>query len=138
MIEIKREPISPERVVNKVKTDDSGCVVTYIGLIRQNSRGKKVLSVEYQDPAGTATNRLQEIADEAKQKWPVENIAITHRIGKLQVGDINLVVAVASAHRQEGFAASQYIIDGFKRLIPTRKTETYQDGTTLIEGEQEE
>ena len=138
MIEITREPISPERVVNKVKTDDSGCVVTYVGLIRQNSRGKKVLSVEYQDPAGTATSRLQEIADEARQKWTVENIAITHRIGKLQVGDINLVVAVASAHRQEGFAASQYIIDGFKRLIPTRKTETYQDGTTLIEGEQVE
>ena len=138
MIEITREPISPERVVNKVKTDDSGCVVTYVGLIRQNSRGKKVLSVEYQDPAGTATSRLQEIADEARQKWTVENIAITHRIGKLQVGDINLVVAVASAHRQEGFAASQYIIDGFKRLIPTRKTETYQDGTTLVEGEQVE
>jgi len=138
MIEITREPISPERVVNKVKTDDSGCVVTYVGLIRQNSRGKKVLSVEYQDPAGTATSRLQKIADEARQKWTVENIAITHRIGKLQVGDINLVVAVASAHRQEGFAASQYIIDGFKRLIPTRKTETYQDGSTLIEGEQVE
>jgi len=138
MIEITREPIFPERVVNKVKTDDSGCVVTYIGLIRQNSRGKKVLSVEYQDPAGTATSRLQKIADEARQKWTVENIAITHRIGKLQVGDINLVVAVASAHRQEGFAASQYIIDGFKRLIPTRKTETYQDGTTLVEGEQVE
>ena len=138
MIEITREPISPERVVNKVKTDDSGCVVTYVGLIRQNSRGKKVLSVEYQDPAGTATSRLQEIVDEARQKWTVENIAITHRIGELQVGDINLVVAVASAHRQEGFAASQYIIDGFKRLIPTRKTETYQNGTTLIEGEQAE
>lgn len=138
MIEITREPISPERVVNKVKTDDSGCVVTYVGLIRQNSHDKKVRSVEYQDPAGTAANRLQEIADKARQKWTVENIAITHRIGKLQVGDINLVVAVASAHRQEGFAASQYIIDGFKRLIPTRKTETYRDGTTLIEGEQVE
>lgn len=136
MIEITREPISPERLVKKVKTDDSGCVVTYVGLIRQNSRGKKVRSVEYQDPAGTAASRLQEIADEARQKWPVENIAITHRIGQLKVGDINLVVAVATAHRQEGFAASQYIIDGFKRLMPTQKTETYQDGSTLVEGEQ--
>ena len=135
MIEITREPISPERVVNKVKTDDSGCAVTYVGLIRQNSHGKRVRSVEYQDPAGTAASRLQEIADEARQKWPVEKIAITHRIGKLKVGDINLVVAVASAHREEGFTASQYIIDGFKRLIPTRKTETYQDGSTLVEGE---
>lgn len=136
MIEITREPISPERLVSRVKTDDSGCVVTYVGLIRQNSRGKKVRSVEYQDPSGTAASRLQEIADEARQKWAVENIAITHRIGKLKVGDINLVVAVASAHRQEGFAASQHIIDGFKRLMPTRKTETYLDGTTLVEGEQ--
>jgi len=127
MIEITEKPISPELVVNRVKTDSSGCVVTYVGLIRDNSQGKPVLSVEYEDSEGTAENRLQEIASEIRQKWDVNNLAICHRIGKLKVGDINLVVAVASAHRQEGFAACQYAIDRFKEGMPTKKKETYQD-----------
>jgi molybdopterin synthase catalytic subunit len=65
----------------------------------------------------------------------VEGIAICHRIGKLEVGDINFLVAVASAHRQESFAAAQYAVDRFKELMPTRKKETYRDGSTHIEGE---
>ncbi len=132
---ITDKPISPELVVDKVKTDSSGCVLAYIGLIREYSRGKQVLSVEYTDAKGTAENRLQEIAGEVRQKWQLNNIAICHRTGKLKVGDINIVVAIASAHRQEGFAACQYVIDQFKERMPTRKTETYQDGSILVEGE---
>jgi len=131
MIEITENPISPELVVSKVKTDGSGCVVTYVGVIRGYSRGKSVLSVEYRDAEGKAAERLRGIADEIKQKWPVENIAICHRTGQLKVGDINLVVAVASAHRGEGFAACQYAIDRFKQKLPTQKKETYQDGSVL-------
>ena len=133
MIRITDKPISPELVVNRVKTDSSGCVLAYIGMIREYSRGKQVLSVEYKDSKGTAENRLREIASEAKNKWQLHNIAIYHRIGKLKVGDINLVIAVASAHRQEGFAACQYAIDRFKQTVPTHKTETYQDGSVQID-----
>ncbi|MFC2002366.1 molybdenum cofactor biosynthesis protein MoaE [Chloroflexota bacterium] len=128
MIEITSKPISPELIINQVKTDSSGCTVTYVGLIRDNSGGKPILSVEYADAKGTAENRLREIADEVKQKWQVGNVAIYHRIGKLEVGDINLVIAVASAHRQEGFAACQYVIDQFKKKLPTQKKETCKDG----------
>ena len=134
MIGITKEPISPELVVSKVKTDSSGCVVTYVGLIRGYSQGKPVLSVEYEDVEGKAEKRLQEIADEIKQKWQLNNVAIYHRIGKLKVGDINLVVAVASAHRGDGFTACQYAIDRFKQKLPTRKKETYQDGSVWVEG----
>jgi len=133
MIEITERPILPELVVSKVKTASSGCVVTYIGLIRDYSRGKPVLSVEYEDVSEKAAKRLQEIAAEIKQKWPIGNIAIYHRIGKLKVGEINLVVAIASAHRGEGFAACQYAIDQFKQKFPTRKKETYQDGSIWVE-----
>jgi molybdopterin synthase catalytic subunit len=129
MIEITREPISPERVVNKVKTSGSGCVVTYVGVIRDNSQGKPVLSVEYEDSEGMAEKRLREIEEKLRQKWQLENVAIVHRIGKLKVGDFNLVVAIAAAHRGEGFAACQYAIDQFKSRLPTRKKETYQDGS---------
>jgi molybdopterin synthase catalytic subunit len=127
MIEITETPISPERVIEKVKTDSSGCVVTYVGLIRNRSQDRPVLSVEYQDPDGSATRTLQQIADEASNRWPIENIAISHRTGKLMVGEINLVIAVASAHRSEGFAACQYVIDQFKQRLPTQKTESYRD-----------
>jgi len=133
MIEITDEPISPELVVGKVKTDSSGCVVTYIGVIREYSRGKPVVSVEYEDPDGTAEARLSEIAGEIGQKWQLNNLAICHRVGELKVGDVNLVIAVASAHRQEGFAACQYAIDRFKQIVPTLKKETYQDGSVWVE-----
>jgi len=130
MIEITEKPISPELVINKVKTNSSGCVVTYVGLIRDYSQGRPVLSVEYEDPEGTAENRLREIASEIRQKWQVNNVAICHRTGKLKVGEINLVVAIAAAHRQEGFAACQYAIDQFKEILPTKKKETYQNSST--------
>ncbi|GAI95989.1 unnamed protein product [marine sediment metagenome] len=134
MIEITDKPISPELVVKQVKTDSSGCAVTYIGLIREYSRGKPVLWVEYKDIGGTAENRLQEIASEVRQKWQLNNIAICHRVGRLNVGDINIVIAIASAHREEGFAACQYAIDRFKQFMPTQKKETYKDGSIQVEG----
>jgi len=135
MIEITDKPISPELVIDRVKTATSGCVLAYIGVIREYSQGKPVLSVEYSDSKGTAEDSLRQVAREARQKWQLNNIAICHRVGKLRVGDINIVVAVASTHRQEGFAACQYIIDQFKRMMPTQKTETYQDSSVLVEGE---
>jgi len=131
MIEITDKAIAPESVIAKAKTNGSGCVVTYVGVIRNLSEGKSVLSVEYQDTRGNAKKRLQAIADGAKKRWQVENIAITHRIGKLKVGEFNLVVTVAAAHRTEGFAACQYIIDEFKKKLPTSKIETYTDGSVL-------
>lgn len=134
MVIITKQPISPELIINQVKTNDSGCVATYVGLIRDNSRGKSVLSVEYSDPDGTAEVVLQQIIDEARNKWQLNEMAIYHRIDTLKVGDINLVVAIAAAHRGEGFAACQYAIDRFKEKLPTRKKETYLDGT-CFEGE---
>ena len=130
MIQITDKPISPELVVNKAKTSDSGCVATYVGLIRDNSRGKPVLSVEYRDTDGQAAVKLSAIAEEIQRKFPVNNVVIYHRVGKLNVGDINLVVAIAAAHRGEGLAAVASTIDLFKEKLPTSKIETYRDGTT--------
>ena len=133
MIEVTEKPISIELVVDNVKTDSSGCVATYVGLIRKHSRGKPVLSVEYEDVEGKAVKRFQEIVNEMGQQWQVNDIAICHRIGKLKVGDVNLVIAVASTHRKEGFAACQYAVDQFKRKLPTHKKETYEDGSVWVE-----
>jgi molybdopterin synthase catalytic subunit len=137
MIQLTDKPISPDRAVAAVKTSGSGCVVTYVGLIRDNSHGKPVLSVEYSDPEGRATAALEGIADDISQRFPVSNVAIFHRIGKINVGDINLVVAVAAAHRGEGFDACRYAIDRFKQSLPTLKKETYRDGTVREGGREE-
>ena len=129
MVQVTDKPISPEQVINQVKTSSSGCVVAYVGLIRDNSRGKDVLSVEYEDASGRAVDDLREIADEIKQKWPVNEVSIYHRVGKLKVGEINFVVAISAGHREEGYAASQYAVDRFKEKLPTAKRETYTDGS---------
>ena len=134
MIKVTKAPISPECVISTVKTAESGCVLAYVGLIRNSSRGKPVLSVEYEDIGGRAEDKLRDIASEIKQKWPVNDIAIYHRVGKLEVGDINLVIAVSSAHRQEAFTACQYAVDRFKQKLPTKKKETYRDGSVWVEG----
>jgi len=132
LVRITSQPLSPEEVVNLARTDSSGCIVTYVGLIRDNSRGRSVLSVEYTDYDGRAQDRLRDIAEEVRQKFPVNKVTIYHRVGKLSVGDINLVVAIAAAHRDEGFAASQAVIDLFKGKLPTAKKETYLDGSVWI------
>ncbi len=126
MIEIQSSPLSPNEVIGRAKTAGSGCIVTYVGVIRNNSRGRLVKSVEYRDTDGKAVEKLASLAEEAKQKWQLENVAISHRVGSLNVGDINLVVAIASAHRSEGLAACQYVIDQFKSRLPTQKQELYR------------
>jgi molybdopterin synthase catalytic subunit len=126
---ICRQPLSPDEVVNLVRSRDSGCVVTYVGLIRDNSHGRQVTSVEYQDPDGTAEASLMAIIKEAMERFPLNAMAMYHRIGVLEVNDINLVVAIGAGHRGEGLDACRFAVDQFKARLPTSKTETYSDGT---------
>ncbi len=131
MIQITEKPLSPEMVINLAKTPDSGCVATYVGLIRDNSRDKKVQSVEYRDEDGLSAARLESIAAEIQRDFPVNSVMIYHRIGVLKVGDVNLVVAIGAGHRAEGLAAVARTVDLFKEKLPTSKKETYLDGTTF-------
>jgi molybdopterin synthase catalytic subunit len=118
-VKIVHEPINPEEIISQAKSRDSGCVVTYVGLIRDTSHDKTVLSVEYSDKDGQAESRLRDLAEEIRRKFPVNNLALCHRIGKLNVNDINIVFAFATGHRQEGFAACAYAVDRFKDTMPT-------------------
>ena len=127
---ITKEPLKPEEVINLARTRESGCVVTYVGLIRDNSRGRKVRSVEYHDPTGEAENGLLAIVSEAMKKYPLNAMAMYHRVGILQVNDINLVIAIGAGHRGEGLDACRFAVDQFKARLPTSKTETYADGKT--------
>ena len=134
MIKITVRELSPDQAVKEAHTPGSGCVVTYVGFIRDNSRGRQVVSVEYRDDEGDAQEKLAALAAEMKQKWPLEDVAIHHRTGVLKVGDINLVVAVAAAHRGEGLEAVAWAVDRFKERLPTAKREVYTDGSEYIPG----
>ncbi len=133
MINVTSSPLDPTSVVDKVRTRNVGCVVTYVGVIRNRSKGKMVQFVEYIDYDKKAADRLRQIAVDACGKWTTENIAIAHRTGRLTPGDINLIVAVAASHRKEGFAACRYVIDQFKRRLPTAKSEKYVGNIDAID-----
>ncbi|MDD5486587.1 MAG: molybdenum cofactor biosynthesis protein MoaE [Dehalococcoidales bacterium] len=130
MIAVTEQVLSPEEIIRATKTTDSGCVCTYVGLIRDNSRGKKVDYVEYKNRGEESVRILQSIVDEAKKKFPINEMSLVHRTDRLKVGDINLVIAVAAGHRGEALAACAFAVDEFKAKLPTDKTEKYLDGTT--------
>ena len=131
MIKITDSPLSPEAVLQEVKTKSSGCAVLYVGLIRDNSNGKEVKSVEYSDPSGNAVQGLQAIVNELKSSWELNEISLYHRVDLLKPGDINLVVAISAAHRGEALEACARAVDLFKEKLPTAKVETYIDGSSV-------
>ena len=125
MIEITWAPILPELSINKVRKDSYGCVVTFVGTVRDtSSSGKKALFLENATSAEKlATKELQQIANEIQSKWQLEDIVICHRLGRLKVGEITLVVAIAAPHRNEAFEACQYALDCFKQVVPAWEKE---------------
>lgn len=132
MIKITCDVLSPEPIIEEVKNTASGCVISYVGLIRDNSNGKPVESVEYSDPEGNAEEGLKKLVDEIRNAFPINDMSFYHRIGKLRPGDINIVIAISAGHRGEAFAACQKTVDLFKEQLPTHKVETYIDGSTNI------
>lgn len=132
MIEITRNPIEPQAIVNKVRKSAYGAVVTFLGTIRDNSEGKKVLHLEYDAYPEMAKKKLGEVAAEIKARWGLEDVAIVHRIGRIEVGDIALVIAIGAPHRREAFQACQYAIDRIKEVVPIWKKEFYDEGSAWI------
>jgi len=110
--------IHPEEVIAQAKTNNSGCVVSYVGLIRDNSYEKAVQSVEYRDQDGLAESRLTKLAAEIASRFKINNLAMVHRTGVLKVGEINIVFALACGHRQEGSRPVLMPWTGLKRACP--------------------
>jgi len=128
LIEITQVPILPEVAINKVRKNAYGCVVTFVGMVRDLSHAKRVLFLEYETSAKEVARReLQRIADEIRAKWRLENVAIYHRLGRLKVGEITSVFAVAAPHRREAFEACQYAIDRFKEVVSMWEKEITED-----------
>jgi molybdopterin synthase catalytic subunit len=106
-----------------------GARVEFHGVVRDHSEGRKVTGIEYECFRPLANEEMERIIEETREKWSVHDVFMAHRIGRLAVGDVSLVLFVVSPHREEAFAASRHIIDELKKRVPIWKKEFYDDGT---------
>ena len=132
MIEITRNIIDHIPIIESVRKNTNGAVVTFLGTTRLTSQGKKVLYLEYESYKPMAIKKLNEIVGEVTAKWDIRDIAIVHRIGHLNISDVSLTVAVSSPHRKESFEACGYIVDRIKETVPIWKKEVFEDGETWV------
>ena len=137
MITITNEALCPEAITESVKEDGNGAVVTFLGSTRDSTAERKVLYLEYEAYRPMADNQLARVADEIQEKWGIASVSIAHRLGRLEIGDISLVVAIASPHRREAFEASAYAIDRIKQIVPIWKKEFFEGGEVWV-GSQED
>ena len=138
MIEITDQPLDPERVTNLVRQDGNGAVVTFLGTTRDNFDGKRVLRLEYEAYYGMALKKLEEICREMREEFGVDDVAISHRTGLVDIGQISLIVAVAAPHRKEAFDACHKVVDRVKEIVPIWKKEVYEDGSRWVACEDHE
>ncbi|UPM55572.1 molybdenum cofactor biosynthesis protein MoaE [Gottfriedia acidiceleris] len=125
-------PINVEEVSDKVKSRNAGAITVFIGTVRELTKGKKTLSLEYQAYESMAVKKLAQIGDEINEKWPEAIVAITHRVGRLEISDIAVVIAVSSPHRKVAYEANEYAIERIKQIVPIWKKEFWEDGTMWI------
>jgi len=133
LVEITHTPIQPQRYIEAVRHESNGAVVTFVGSVRDfSSSGRKALHL-HNDPSAEelAQKELGQIADEIRSRWQLGSVAIAHRLGKLDLGEITLVVAIGAPHRQEAFHACQYAVDRFKDVVSAWETEVLEGKETV-------
>jgi molybdopterin synthase catalytic subunit len=133
--EVVRRPIDVQDVVGRVSGPAHGAVVTFIGTVRDNNLGRQVHYLDYEAYPEMAAEVLAQIGVEIQQRWPaVADVAIVHRIGRQEIGEISVVIAVAAGHREGLFDAARYAIERIKQVVPIWKKEVWTDGESWIEG----
>ena len=135
LFEITQEPLDPQKLADHVRSDESGAVALFYGVVRNNNKGRKVLYLEYDAYQEMATKVMRKIAEEMKERSPIDDVAIQHRTGRLEIGDTSLLIAVSSGHRKEAFEACHALVDRFKEVVPIWKKEVWEGGEEWIEGE---
>jgi molybdopterin synthase catalytic subunit len=134
-IRIVREPIVTEAVVSKLKQPGDGAAVIFEGVVRDNTRGRRTLYLDYEAYEAMALKQMEDLADQARARFHVDGVAIVHRIGRLEIGAASVLIAVAAAHRGPAFDACRWIIDTLKKTVPIWKKEYFEDGAVWADGE---
>lgn len=127
-IHISQHPLNIPTCVDWVMGPDSGGVDVFIGTVRNATKGRAVIRLEFEAYESMALSEMRKIAEGAMRQWPVDKILIHHRIGTLAVGEIPVIIAVAAAHRAAAFDACRYAIDTLKQTVPIWKKEVFEDG----------
>jgi molybdopterin synthase catalytic subunit/molybdopterin converting factor small subunit len=134
-IMLTREPIEAEPLVAAAKKGEDGAVVVFDGIVRDNTRGRKTLHLDYEAYEEMAEKQMRELAAEARTRLGVRHVTMVHRLGRLQVGETSVLILVASAHRSQAFDACRWLIDTLKKTVPIWKKETFADGAVWAAGE---
>jgi molybdopterin synthase catalytic subunit len=133
VIEIVNSAIDIPSVIRSVADPAAGATDVFIGTTRNQSDGKEVIALEYDAFIPMALKELRRIVDDAKSKWRIQRISVVHRIGRVNIGEASVVIAVSSAHRSEAFEACRYVIDAIKRDVPIWKKEYFADGARWVD-----
>jgi molybdopterin synthase catalytic subunit len=135
VIALTREVIDTEKLVAAAKRGEDGAVVVFDGIVRNNTRGRRTLYLDYEAYEEMALKQMKELAEQALSKYAVRHVTIVHRLGHLEIGESSVLVVVASGHRGAAFDASRWVIDTLKQTVPIWKKETFIDGTVWAPGE---
>jgi len=125
---LSETPLDVNHCIQFVQKPDCGGINVFIGTVRNNTKGKAVSRLEFEAYLPMAVSEMRKIANNALKIWDVQRIAIHHRTGVLDIGDIPVVIAVACPHRKAAFEACQFVIDTLKQTVPIWKKEVYEDG----------
>lgn len=129
---ISKEPIDIQSIIDKVVQRDAGAITTFIGTVRELTKGKKTLYLIYEAYEPMAVKKLAQIGTEIGERWPGSQVAITHRVGKLEITDVAVVIAVSTPHRADAYEANRYAIERIKEIVPIWKKEHWEDGEEWI------
>jgi len=129
---LSEEPLSLEQVVEEVRSDEAGAVATFTGTTRVHSRGRTVTHLDYEAYEGMAERVMEEIAAALHDRYELTGVAIHHRVGRVGIGDVSVVIAVSAPHRQDALAACKDAIDELKERVPLWKKEVYEGGEEWI------
>jgi len=135
LVRLVRGRIVPHDIVPALELPEDGAIVIFDGVVRNHSRNRKTLSLEYEAYEPMALQKLQELAAEARQRFAIRNVALVHRLGRIEIGESSVLIAVFSAHRAAAFDACRWLIDTLKRTVPIWKKEYFEDGAVWADGE---
>jgi MoaE-MoaD fusion protein len=134
-VRLTRERIVPHDIVPALERPQDGAIVIFDGIVRNNSRGRSTLHLEYEAYEEMALAKLRELASEAIQRFAIRNVGLVHRLGRIEIGESSVLIAVFSAHRAAAFDACRWLIDTLKRTVPIWKKEFFEDGAVWADGE---
>jgi molybdopterin synthase catalytic subunit len=133
--ELVLTPIDLAAVSRHVRADQDGAVVTFDGFVRNESHGRRTLYLEYEAYESMALAKMREIGVQLHFKFPIHSVAIVHRLGRLEIGETSVFIAVSAPHRAPAFDACRFAIDTLKRTVPIWKKEYFEDGAVWADGE---